>query len=124
MTLTPSVSDGTGSRSRSDDPEGGRSVPADDLLDLLGDEYARRVLVAVTGGPTTVREVVEATDVSRPTAYRRLDRLERAGLVEAETVPDPDGHHCTRYWTVVEEASLRLTDEGIRATVSTSSEEE
>lgn len=95
---------------------------ADDLLELLGDEYARRVLEAVTPGPRTAQEVVEAVDVSTPTAYRRLDRLERAGLVEATTVPNADGHHCTRYWAVVEDVHVEVTEDGLCAVIDTAGE--
>ena len=82
----------------------------DDLLDLLGDEYTRKVLRAVTEQPRSSAAIADATSTSKPTAYRRLDRLEAAGLVTSRTVLDPNGHHHKEFESVLEEATLRLED--------------
>jgi DNA-binding transcriptional ArsR family regulator len=82
------------------------SVTAAELLELLGDEYTRQVLRAVVEQPRSGSEVTDAANVSKATAYRRLDALEEAGLVVSETVFDPDGHHHERYRAVVEAIEL------------------
>ena len=81
-------------------------VSGERLFELLGDSYTRRVLEAVAEQPRTGSEVMEAADVSKATAYRRLNDLQEAGLVETELVIDPDGHHHERYHAVLERIEL------------------
>ena len=85
-------------------------ISSEQLLDLLGDEYTRTVLQAVAERPRTGTEVLEATSVSRATAYRRLNDLVEAGLVDSEVVPDPDGHHHEQFSAVFERARLTAAD--------------
>jgi len=61
--------------------------------------------------------------MSRPTAFRRLNELERAGLVTTEQHIDNSGHHHKRYRAVVEEVSFELTADGLAASITTSSDE-
>lgn len=89
------------------------------LLELLGDEYTRRVLAAITEQPRSGSDVVEATDVSKATAYRRLDDLEAAGLVDSEMVFDPDGYHHKQYYAVVDSIDITLGNGGVGVRVET-----
>lgn len=70
---------------------------ASELLELLEDDYARRILAALERGPQPARELVAACDASRATVYRRLDRLEEFGLVTTDMELHRDGHHRTVY---------------------------
>ena len=81
---------------------------ADELLALLDDEYARAILAELTTEPMSVSELCTACEMSDPTAYRRLNRLEAVNLVTEEQVLDPDGHHHKRYRATVEEVSVRF----------------
>lgn len=64
------------------------------LLELLGDEYTRTVLGAVVDQPLSGTEVAERTSVSKPTAFRRLNRLADANLVTVRRQIDTEnGHH-------------------------------
>lgn len=101
---------------RSDDEDGDEDQ---DLLELLGDEYTQRVLAAVTEQPRSGNEVVEAADVSKATAYRRLGELEDAGLVDSEMVFDPDGHHHERFHTIVETIDIEFDSDGASISVET-----
>lgn len=87
-------------------------VPADEVLELLGDEYTHRVLRAVMDQPRTGREIVETAGVSKPTVYRRLERLEEAGLVDAEMKLDANGHHCKRFSAAIETIHIGLGADG------------
>lgn len=80
------------------------------LLALLSDEHARGVLAALEAGPLPARAVAEAADVSRATAYRRLDRLQDHGLVSVETEVHSDGHHRKLFATRFERATVELVD--------------
>jgi predicted DNA-binding transcriptional regulator YafY len=57
-------------------------VDSDALLDALGDDVAREILVAGKSGAVTAEELAERCEVSESTIYRRLDRLNELGLVE------------------------------------------
>lgn len=99
--------------------DGTPTVQAEELLELLGDEYTRRVLRAVTDQPRTGREIATTADVSKPTAYRRLERLEDAGLVATTQRIDPDGHHCKQFHAVVAGIDLEFGEGGVDVSVET-----
>jgi DNA-binding transcriptional ArsR family regulator len=105
-------------RRRPDDGGSDGAPPIDELLELLDDEYARAVLEAIESEAKAAREIVAACDASRPTVYRRLNRLEDAGLVDTRTTYDPDGHHRQVYRARVEEVTLRLGPDGLDAEVT------
>ena len=88
-----------------------------ELLDLFGDEYTRRVYEVVAEQPRSGRDVAEAADVSRPTAYRRLNDLREAGLIHTEMTICEDGHHRERFEAVSTSLSVSLDDGGIDAMV-------
>lgn len=89
------------------------------LLELLGDEYTRRVLAAVTDQPRSGGEIVDVADVSKATAYRRLDDLEAAGVVDSKMVFDPDGHHHEQYYAVVDSIDIQFRNGGVEVSVET-----
>lgn len=99
------------------EPDGEADTKSESLLELLGDEYTRRVLEAVTTRPRSGPEVMDAADVSKATAYRRLGELEDAGLIESRTVFDPDGHHHEQFSAVVESFEVTLKNDGLSVTV-------
>jgi DNA-binding transcriptional ArsR family regulator len=88
-----------------------------ELLDLLGDEYTRKVYEAVSDEPRGGRAVAEAADVSRPTAYRRLNALKDAGLVTSECRVATDGHHREQFVASAEHLSVSLEGGDIEADV-------
>lgn len=93
----------------------------DELLALLDDEYARAILAALTTEPMSASELCTVCEMSDPTAYRRLDRLQAADLVTERQVPDPDGHHYKEYVATVEDVSVRFDDGDYEVTVTRSS---
>jgi len=100
-----------------DDPGADQSADADELLELLGDDHARRVLHEIAAEPRTGRELVAAVDVSKSTVYRRLERLEAAGLVESTRRIDPDGHHRKQFHAVDAVLEFDLCRDGLRVSV-------
>lgn len=91
----------------------------DTVADLLGEDGTRTIMEAVAASPRSPAEIAELADVSRQTVYRRLDRLQTAGLVSERTRPRADGHHETIYAATLTEFHLELTDEGFAFTVET-----
>ncbi|MFC7074770.1 helix-turn-helix domain-containing protein [Halovenus rubra] len=64
------------------------------VLELLGDEYTRAVLQSVADEPRSGSEVAECTSMSKPTAFRRLNRLAEEGLVHVhQRIDTEQGHH-------------------------------
>lgn len=108
-------------RSRNDKTEEpAAELPTETLLDLFGDEYTRRVFEAVSEQPRGGRAVAETADVSRPTAYRRLNELQDAGLVTSECYIAPDGHHREQFTAAAQHLSVSLDGGDIEATISLS----
>ena len=71
--------------------------PVPKLLELLDNEHTQHILKALCRGPQRGRDLIDACEASRATIYRRLNRLEAAGVVTTELYVDPDGHHCETY---------------------------
>lgn len=68
-----------------------------DLLQLLNDEYTQKILSTLSEEPTTCREMASQTDISRPTIYRRINKLQEAGvLIEGMKIGE-NGHHRSTY---------------------------
>ena len=93
-------------------------VDFDAALDVLSDEYACRLLAALEEGPMGARNLAETCDMSRATAYRRLERLETLGFVTSEMAYDADGHHRKRYRLTLEELHLEIGAGGVGGSVS------
>lgn len=88
-------------------------MDGDRLLDVLGNEYARSVLVAAADGPRSVDELTDRTDASRPTVYRQVEDLRDLGLLTERRGYD-DGTHFRSYETRVNRLSLEFAVDGIR----------
>jgi DNA-binding transcriptional ArsR family regulator len=82
-----------------------------ELLALLSDQYTARILEALSVEPRPARELASLCDMSRPTVYRRLDRLQENGLVSTDEDLDRDGHHRKVFATSLERVTVELVDE-------------
>lgn len=67
--------------------------PIEEILDTMGDKYARMVLAALSNGPHSAKELGEACDLSLPTVYRRIELLKEHDLVKERTIVAQDGNH-------------------------------
>lgn len=94
-----------------------RSRTSGEVLELLGDEYTHRILSEIATGPKRAREIADATGMSRPTVYRRLDRLQQAGLVRTDYCFDDDGHHCKEYSPAVSRVVVGFGPTGLELDV-------
>lgn len=81
-----------------------------DLLDLLDDEHVQMILEQTASEPKRARELADASNASRATVYRRLNRLEDAGLLTSRMAYDAEGHHHQVFRTTLEAATISLTD--------------
>lgn len=89
---------------------------APEQLSLLRDDHAREILTVLADGPRYGRELAEMCGVSRPTIYRRLNRLEAAGFVTTELSPDPDGHHRKEFHLLRDRFTVAVEDGAIAVT--------
>lgn len=89
------------------------------IAGLLAKPDVRAILAAVAVEPRSTAELTDVTDVSRQTVYRRLERLETAGLVAERTNPRPDGHHETVYAATLRELRVALSADGFAVEVET-----
>jgi predicted transcriptional regulator len=96
------------------EPEG---VDREAMLSLMSDEYARDILNVLGEEPLAARELVDRLDASRATVYRRLNRLESAGVVESSMTIHPEGHHRKEFRTTVERMDLTFGSDGVMVNV-------
>ncbi|MFC6975906.1 ArsR/SmtB family transcription factor [Halomicroarcula sp. GCM10025709] len=96
------------------------TIQATELVALLDDEHAREIITAISEEAKAAREIVTECNSSRPTVYRRLNRLQEAGLVTTAMRYDSDGHHCKTFRLRYDSASIRLGADGLCCTVEAS----
>ena len=72
-----------------------RSV--EDVLDTMGDDYAREILASLSREPKPAKELAETCDISLPTVYRRLEQLQQQALVTSHPETDEAGNDFQLY---------------------------
>ncbi|MEZ3117523.1 ArsR/SmtB family transcription factor [Halobaculum sp. MBLA0147] len=60
---------------------------------VLEDDTTRRILAETSSEPMTVNQLATHVDASKPTIYRRIERLEDHDLVAATIHPSETGPH-------------------------------
>ncbi|GAB7012241.1 MULTISPECIES: helix-turn-helix domain-containing protein [Halolamina] len=96
----------------------------EDVVDLLGDDYVRTILAETREEPKSVEALSDACDADPSTIYRRVERLEAAGLLTDEQRLDPGGHHYKEYDAVLEAVHVHVRAEGYEIDVDYVEEEE
>ena len=84
-----------------------------DIFDVLGCPVARQLLAAAAKQPQSASELSVSCGISPATVYRRLEALERFGLVTHELEPARDGHHRKRFTTDVTQGTLQIGPDGV-----------
>ena len=88
-----------------------QNASVEELLDTMGDNYACQILAALGKQSHPAKQLAEACDISLPTVYRRLDRLETHDLVTSHTEVDEDGNELKLYECNFESTVISLDDE-------------
>ncbi|TQQ82713.1 ArsR family transcriptional regulator [Halonotius terrestris] len=88
----------------------GNEIDTAALLSVLGDEYTRAVLTAMEQTAMPARGIADRADVSRPTVYRRLNRLTEVGLVETVTTAQSNGQDRQAYRVALDAVACSLID--------------
>ncbi|CCC39786.1 ArsR/SmtB family transcription factor [Haloquadratum walsbyi] len=85
-------------------------VDAPPHLELVDDEFARTIIMTLCDGSKRGREIASICDASRPTIYRRLNRLESAGFVRTTQTIGPDGHECKEFELIRDRLTVSIGD--------------
>lgn len=88
-----------------------------DVVDLISDDYVRTILRATRDEARSVDSLSDACDADPSTVYRRVERLEEAGLVESQQQLDPDGHHYSTYRATLDAVHISLDEDGFTVEV-------
>jgi DNA-binding transcriptional ArsR family regulator len=91
------------------------SADSEELLSLLSDDSAREILTTISEESLPAREIADRLDLSRPTVYRRLNRLEAIGVVETSFSLDPDGHHRQQFTATLDRVVVSIDADRISA---------
>ena len=79
-----------------------------ELLAALEDEDCRCILQAASGEPHTAAEFCEQCDLASSTAYRKVDELTEAGLLEESIRLARSGSHTSEYSLAVSRLTISL----------------
>jgi predicted transcriptional regulator len=82
------------------------------LLLAIDDSDCRAILGAIDGESKAVKKLSEECDVPLSTAYRKVNRLHEAGLVEEKIRLSGSGNHTSVYEQSFSGALITLTDDG------------
>lgn len=88
--------------------EGDRTI--EEILDTIGDEYARKILAAVSRRALSAKELGDELDLSLPTVYRRIEVLEEHELITSRTLVADDGNHYQVYECNFDSTVIRLEE--------------
>ncbi|MFW5919711.1 MAG: ArsR/SmtB family transcription factor [Halanaeroarchaeum sp.] len=83
----------------------------EEILDTIGDEYAREILAAVSMKARSAKELGEELDLSLPTVYRRIEVLEEHDLITSRTLVADDGNHYQVYECNFDSTVIRLEND-------------
>lgn len=84
-----------------------------ELLTLMGSDAANAILRAVTE-PMTVKEIHQFAEIPLSTAYREVNRLADANLLDERVRLDPNrGTHVAQYVRTFDTIEIKMTDDGV-----------
>jgi DNA-binding NtrC family response regulator len=87
-----------------------QSTHNSEVLDVLGDQKARHLFSYLVERSTTAKELGEATGLSLPTIYRRLNTLHQTRLIEEQLRVDAEGNHVKAFTARAGRVSIDLAN--------------
>lgn len=87
------------------------------VLSALEDPDCRRILAIVASTAATAPELIEQCDLPSSTAYRKLELLNDADLLEERTRIRADGNHVSEYVCDVSAITFEFSDDGVNITI-------
>ncbi|SDQ28451.1 Helix-turn-helix domain-containing protein [Natronobacterium texcoconense] len=83
------------------------------VLGALDDDACREILEAASEETLTATELSEQCDIPTSTAYRKVEKLTEAGLVEEKVRINTSGKHATEYRTAFDDVVVTVADGGV-----------
>ncbi|WP_226481201.1 winged helix-turn-helix domain-containing protein [Natrinema amylolyticum] len=80
------------------------------ILAALDDDACRAILEATTEESLTATEVSEECDIPMSTAYRKVEMLTEADLVDEQVRINTSGKHATEYSTSFDDVLVSIAD--------------
>lgn len=87
------------------------------VLDAVDDPDCRAILEATRDEWRTVGEIGDACDLPQSTAYRKVNDLAEAGLLEESLRIQSSGSHVSTYSCGVGDLTLTVGDDGVELTL-------
>ncbi|RQG93017.1 hypothetical protein EA462_02050 [Natrarchaeobius halalkaliphilus] len=81
-----------------------------EIAETLIDQHGSEILTAASKEPVAVRNIVEETEMSRATAYRRVEALNDSGLLEKVGQVDETGTQYHVYQAAFESIKLEIVN--------------
>ncbi len=107
-----------------DDVDAEDGPRTDAVLDALGDDSSRAILVATSGRPMTAKELTERCHVSPTTVYRRINTLVDRSLLTKRVSLNAGPNQNTVYEPTFTRADVRLTPDGVQVETVAAVDEE
>lgn len=89
----------------------------------LANDCDRRILALAQEGPVSAQAIMRQTSIPKSTLYRRIDRLQRQGLLVVATSTIERGHRIDRYVCPLSELAIRVEDGRVRVEWTTAGAE-
>ncbi|MCU4925381.1 helix-turn-helix domain-containing protein [Halobacteria archaeon AArc-dxtr1] len=89
-----------------------QETDAQTVLDALQDDGCRAILEEAATEARTATELSNCCDIPMSTAYRKVESLADAGLLEAAVRINTSGKHPTEYRTCFDDVVISIVDEG------------
>ncbi|APW96532.1 transcriptional regulator [Halobiforma lacisalsi AJ5] len=86
------------------------TADAGTVLSALDDDACRAILEATSQEALTATELSDQCDIPTSTAYRKVEKLTDAGLVEEKVRINTSGKHATEYRTCFDDVVVSLAD--------------
>jgi predicted transcriptional regulator len=80
-----------------------------EVLDLLGEDLVREILLATSQEPMSAKELAAECDVDPSTIYRRVDLMTDRDLLTERTHIEADGSHHSVYELNIEHVDVDIT---------------
>ncbi|MFP8952996.1 helix-turn-helix domain-containing protein [Natrialbaceae archaeon A-arb3/5] len=91
-----------------DEPE----INPQTVLSALDDDACQAILEATSDESLTATELSEQCDIPMSTAYRKVETLAEADLVEEQVRINTSGKHATEYRKCFDDVVVSVADEG------------
>lgn len=86
------------------------SLSPEKILKLLSDSNSQMILSEAATSPVSVKEIMERGSMSTATAYRKVNNLVEAGLLEEHVCVRPKGTNFRKFTLRIETVHVTLTE--------------